>query len=154
MNVKLLTIVGVCLCLMVALAFYYLAWLGNVGGTLAQEPTTFTGDSFKIDNEGVNLTRRGFDAGARSHWHVHGQDQLLFVQEGRMRYQMEGDRMKEIDLHESTYLDGGVAHWHGSVPDQGSTQVSVTFEQDDPAGFDYEWLEAVTDEQYEGTSNR
>ena len=105
-----------------------------------------------MDNEGVRLSGRGFDAGARLHWHIHGQDQLLFVQEGRMRYQMEGGRMQEVDLYESTYLTRGLAHWHGAVPDQDLTQVSVTFARDDGAAF--EWLEAVTDEQYEGNSGR
>ena len=105
-----------------------------------------------MDNEGVRLSGRGFDAGARLHWHIHGQDQLLFVQEGRMRYQMEGGRMQEVDLHESIYLTSGVAHWHGAVPEQDFTQVSVTFARDDVAAF--AWLEAVTDEQYEENSDR
>ena len=151
MNVRIRTVAGVCLWLVLALAASFV-WLGNAGETLAQGQTTFTGNSFRVDNEGVRLSRRGFDAGARSHWHVHGQDQLLFVQEGRMRYQMEGGRMQEVDLHESAYLTSGVAHWNGAVPDQGFTQVSVTFERDDVAAF--EWLEAVTDEQYEGNSDR
>ena len=60
--------------------------------------------------------------------------------------------MQEVDLHESAYLTSGVAHWHGAVPDQYFTQVSVTFERDDVAAF--EWLEAVTDEQHEGNSDR
>ena len=128
------------------------AWLGDAGATVAHGQTTFTGNSFRVDNEGVRLSRRGFDAGARSHWHIHGQDQLLFVQEGRMRYQTEGGRMREVDLHDSTYLTGGLAHWHGAVPDQDLMQVSVTFARDDGAAF--EWLEAVTDEQYEGNSGR
>ena len=151
MNVRLPTVAGVFLWLVLALAASFV-WLGNAGETLAQGQTTFTGNSFRVDNEGVRLSRRGFDAGARSHWHVHGQDQLLFVQEGRMRYQMEGGRMQEVDLHTSTYLTSGVAHWHGAVPDQDFTQVSVTFARDDVAAF--EWLEAVTDEQYEGNSDR
>ena len=134
---------------MVARAF---VWLGNMGGTLAEGQTTFTGNSFRIDNEGVGLSHRGFDAGARSHWHVHGQDQMLFVQEGRMRYQVEGGRMQEVGLHEITYLESGIAHWHGAVPDQGFTQVSVTFDEDDAAEF--EWFEAVNDEQYNGNSDR
>ena len=136
---------------MLALAASFV-WLGNAGETLAQGQTTFTGNSFRVDNEGVRLSRRGFDAGARSHWHIHGQDQLLVVQEGRMRYQMEGGRMQEVDLHASTYLTSGVAHWHGAAPDQDFTQDSVTFARDDVAAF--EWLEAVTDEQYEGNSDR
>ena len=145
---------------MVARAFVWLllalaassVWLGNAGETSAQGQTTFTGNSFRIDNEGVGLSRRGFDAGARSHWHVHGQDQMLFVQEGRMRYQVEGGRMQEVDLHQSTYLESGIAHWHGAAPDQGFTQVSVTFDEDEAAEF--EWFEPVTDDQYDGNSDR
>ena len=151
MNGRLHTVARVFLCLVVALAASFV-WLGNAEETLAQGQTTFTGNSFRVDNEGVGLSRRGFDAGARSHWHVHGQDQLLFVQEGRMRYQMEGGRMQEVDLHETTYLTSGIAHWHGAVPNQDLTQVSVTFDRDGAAAF--EWLEAVTDEQYEGNSDR
>lgn len=69
-----------------------------------------------------------------------------------MRYQMEGGRIQEVDMHESTYLTSGIAHWHGAVPDEDLTQVSVTFARDDGAAF--EWLGAVTDEQYEGNSGR
>lgn len=151
MNVRLRTVARVFVWLVLALAASFV-WLGNGGETLAQGQATFTGNSFRMDNEGVNLSRRGFDAGARSHWHVHGQDQLLFVQEGRMRYQVERGRMQEVALHESAYLPSGIAHWHGAAPDQDFTQVSVTFDRDDAAPF--EWFEAVTDDQYEGNSDR
>ncbi len=151
MNVRVRTVARVFVWLVLTLAASFV-WLGNGGETLAQGQTTFTGNSFRMDNEGVRLSRRGFDAGARSHWHIHPQDQLLFVQEGRLRYQMEGGRMQEVDLHDSTYLPNGIAHWHGAVPDEDLTQVSVTFDRDDAATF--EWLEAVTDEQYEGNSDR
>ena len=56
--------------------------------------------------------------------------------------------MREVDLNESTYLTGGIAHWHGAVPDRALTQVSVIF------GRGIEWLEAVTDDQYEGNADR
>ncbi len=126
---------------------------GEVSGDVGRpddldDVSTFIGNSFRIENEGVRLSRRGFDAGARSHWHAHGADQLLVVQEGRMRYQREGSRMQEVDLHESTYLPGGIAHWHGAVPDRALTQVSVIF------GEGIEWMEPVTDAQYEGDADR
>ena len=127
-------------------------WLSNAEETLAQGQTTFTGNSFRVDNEGVGLSRRGFDAGARTHWHAHGGDQVLFVQEGGMRYQVEGSRMREADLHEIAYLNKGIAHWHGALPDQDFLQVSVTFTEEDAAEF--EWFEPVTDEQYNGNSDR
>ena len=60
----------------------------------------------------------------------------------------------EYACHEGNYSLplSGIAHWHGAVPDEDLTQVSVTFDRDDAATF--EWLEAVTDEQYEGNSDR
>ena len=135
------------LCLVACLVVMTM-WSDDGRPTFAQGQTTFTGNSFRIDNEGVRMSRRGFDAGARSHWHAHGADQLLFVQGGRMRYQRDGGRMQEVDLHETTYLPAGVAHWHGAVPDQALTQVSVIF------GDGIEWMEPVTDAQYTGDAGR
>ena len=116
MSGRLRVIVGVCFSL-VSVLWVSFVWFSGSVETLAQgqTQTTFTGNSFRVDSEGVRLSRRGFDASARSHWHVHGADQLLFVQQGRMRYQAEGGRMQEIDLHESAYLTGGVAHWQAAV---------------------------------------
>ena len=56
--------------------------------------------------------------------------------------------MWEVDLNESTCLTSGIVHWHGAVPDQALTQVSVIF------GLGIEWLEAVTDDQYKGNADR
>ena len=151
MNGRLRVIAGVFGWVLLVLTASFV-WLNNAGETLAQGQTTFTGNSFRVDNEGVGLSRRGFDAGARTHWHAHGGDQVLFVQEGGMRYRVEGSRMREADLHEIAYLNKGIAHWHGAVPDQDFLQVSVTFTEEDAAEF--EWFEPVTDEQYNGNSDR
>ena len=53
-------------------------WLSQAG----QQENPFTGTSFRIDSEGIRLSSRGFEAGARTHWHRHSA-QLLFVKEGR-----------------------------------------------------------------------
>ena len=90
------------------------------------------------------MSSRGFEPGARSDWHTHDAAQVLVVQEGRMRYQVRGQKMIEVDLHGTAYLPGGVPHWHGAVPDRGLTQVSVTF------GPGIKWMEKVSDAQYSG----
>src|SRR2546426_8546602 len=104
-------------------------WVGRAqqlgANTGANDPNNFTGKSFSIDTKGMALARRGLEAGARSNWHRHEGGQVLIVQEGRMRYQVEGQPMKELGLHDTVYLPGGVAHWHGAVPGQPATQVSV-----------------------------
>jgi len=127
-------------------------WIGH-----AQQPATpaganedanFTGKAWRIDNQGLGLSRRGFEAGARSNWHTHDSAQLLFVQEGAMRYQVRGQKMNEVRLQGSAYLPGGVPHWHGAVPGQALTQLSVTF------GPGIKWMEKVGDDVYSGKASR
>jgi quercetin dioxygenase-like cupin family protein len=124
------------------------AWLARAQQPPANEEDNFTGKAFRLESKGYGLSRRGFDAAARSNWHTHDGAQLVFVEEGRMRAQVEGQPMKEVAKGESVFLPGGVAHWHGAVPAQAATQLSVTF-----AGG-IKWMEKVTDAQYAGTAKR
>ena len=122
-------------------------WLGHA--SLAQsQGNTFTGRSFRIESENINLSSRGFDRGARTHWHTHSA-QLLFVREGRLRYQVQGGPIGEVGLHETTYLPRGVPHWHGATPNEALTHVSVTFPNAAGEGLPIEWGSPVTDDQYQ-----
>ncbi len=125
-----------------------LAWVVSATwGMRAQQPGadyTFTGKSWRTDTKALGLTGRGFEAGARSDWHTHAADQLLFVQQGGMRYQVRGQKMTEVALHGTAYLPGGVPHWHGATSKVALEQVSVTF----APGI--KWMEKVTDEEYAG----
>jgi len=123
--------------------------------TYAQQPAsqetanyTFTGKSWRIESKDLNLSSRGFEASARSDWHTHGGAQLLFVQQGRLRYQVRGQQVSEVGLHGTAYLPGGVPHWHGAVPDQDLIQVSVTF----APGI--KWMEKVSDAEYSARTAR
>ena len=156
MNIRLSQLGVLCLWL-VLLAVFCTVRIGYAGqpqqapaaGAGATEENTFTGKAWRIDNKGVSLSRRGFEAAARSDWHTHDGAQLIFAQEGRMRYQVEGGQMKQLALHESAYLPGGVAHWHGAVPAEGATQVSLIF-----GGGGIKWMEKVNDAQYSGKAKR
>ena len=123
-------------------------WIGDTGDVQSQV-STFTGRSFRVDAEGINVTSRGFEAGARTHWHTHSA-QLLFVREGRLRYQVQGGRVADIGLHETAYLPRGVPHWHGAVPGEALTHVSVTLPDEGGERLAIEWGDPVTDEQYGG----
>jgi quercetin dioxygenase-like cupin family protein len=112
------------------------------------DPRNFTGKSENLPTTGLNLSRRSFEPSARANWHVHDSGQLLFVQEGGMRVQVEGQKMRELRKGESTYLDAGVAHWHGAIPSTAPQQVSLTF----APGI--KWLEPVNDQQYAGKAAR
>jgi 4-carboxymuconolactone decarboxylase len=104
----------------------------------------FTGESRSLDTEGLRISHRWFEAGARTAWHRHTHGQLLFVEAGRARVQRRGGAMREMGVGESDYTPPAVDHWHGAVPDQEFTQVAVGF------GEETVWLELVTDEQYQG----
>jgi quercetin dioxygenase-like cupin family protein len=114
----------------------------------AQEANTFTGKSWRVDNQGLGLSRRGFEPGARSDWHAHDGAQLIVAQDGAMRYQVQGQKMNTLATHASAYLPGGVAHWHGAVPKEQAIQISITF------GSGIKWMEKVSDAQYGGTAPR
>lgn len=141
----------------VCLGLVALLIVSSLWVTRAQQPaapqaapnaSNFTGKSETLDTKGLSLSRRSFEASARANWHVHDSGQLLFVQEGGMRVQVEGQKMRELKKGESTYLDAGVAHWHGAVPGQALAQVSVTF----APGI--KWMEPVSDQQYAGKAPR
>ena len=131
-----------------ALLTMVVVWLGSAGDAGSQG-NTFTGRSFRVDAEGISTTSRGFDAGARTHWHTHSA-QLLFVREGALRYQVAGGPVTEIGLHETAYLPRGVPHWHGATADQALTHVSVTFPNAAGERLEIEWGEPVSDEEYGG----
>ena len=150
MSFRVPTRIGVCLAF-VAVLFVSSLWIARAQQPAAQAPpnaSNFTGKSETLDTKGVNLSRRSFEPAARANWHVHDSGQLLFAQQGGMRVQVEGQPMRELKQGDSTYLPPGVAHWHGALPGQALTQVSVTF----AAGI--KWMEAVNDQQYAGKAGR
>jgi quercetin dioxygenase-like cupin family protein len=104
----------------------------------------FTGTSTPLDTEGLRISRRSFEPGARTAWHRHVGGQLLFVEEGRARIQRRGEAMREIGLGESDYTASNVDHWHGATPHEHFVQVAVGF------SAEVDWLELVTDEEYNG----
>ena len=141
------------LCLgLVALLAVSSLWVAGAqqapAATGTNDPRNFTGKSEGLPTTGLNLSRRSFEPSARANWHVHDSGQLLFVQEGGMRVQVEGQKMREMRKGESTYLDAGVAHWHGAIPGTALQQVSLTF----APGI--KWMEPVNDQQYAGKAPR
>jgi len=88
---------------------------------------------------------RTFEPDNRTYWHSHAGGFILFVQEGRARVQVRGQAMRELGSGEIDYTPPGVEHWHGSTPTQPLLQLGVL-----PFGGGIEFLEPVTDAQYNG----
>ena len=90
----------------------------------------------------VKLFRVEFPAGARTHWHTHTGVQVLVILEGRCRFQHEGGAAGEVGVGETVYIPPGEKHWHGATPDGPMVHLAINI------GLETEWLEAVSEEQY------
>ena len=103
----------------------------------------FTGTVAVQSTEGTNMSRIRFEAGARTNWHLHTAPQILLIEEGRGRWQEQGDAVKELPMGQPVITKANVPHWHGAAPDQPALQFSVY------AGK-LEWQKPVTDAEYKG----
>lgn len=89
-----------------------------------------------------------FEPGARSNWHVHPVGQVLIITEGKGRTQEWGKPVQEIRAGDIVICPVGVKHWHGAAPDSPMAHISICEEKE--PGKVVEWLEKVTDAQYDG----
>jgi quercetin dioxygenase-like cupin family protein len=87
-----------------------------------------------------------FEPGARSAWHTHPRGQRLFVMSGVGLTQQWGKSVQEIRPGDTVWCPPGVKHWHGAAPKTAMTHMAVTGTQ--PDGKNVEWMEKVSDEQY------
>jgi len=88
-----------------------------------------------------------FEPGARSAWHIHPKGQHLLVTAGVGRTGEWEGRVEEIKAGDVIWCPPGVKHWHGASPTTAMTHIAITGTLD---GKSVEWMEKVTDEQYNG----
>ena len=87
-----------------------------------------------------------FEPGARTAWHTHPLGQILIVTAGAGWVQQEGGEKREIKSGDVIWTPPGVKHWHGATATNGMTHIAITESLD---GKNVEWMEKVSDEQYE-----
>ena len=88
-----------------------------------------------------------FEPGARTAWHTHPLGQTLIVTFGCGRAQREGGSVEEIRPGDVVCFEPGEKHWHGASPATAMTHIAIQEQLDGKA---VDWLEKVTDEQYQG----
>lgn len=98
----------------------------------------------RIQASGAYVT---FEPGARSAWHTHPSGQRLLVTAGTGLVQEWGKEVVEIHAGDTVWCPPAVKHWHGAAPGTRMTHLAVTGMAD---GKGVEWLEKVSDEQYNG----
>jgi quercetin dioxygenase-like cupin family protein len=91
-----------------------------------------------------------FEPGARTAWHTHPLGQTLIVLFGRGLVQREGGPIEEIRPGDVVSFAPGEKHWHGASPETAMQHIAV---QEALDGKAVDWLEQVTDAQYDGKSD-
>lgn len=86
-----------------------------------------------------------FEPGARNNWHRHPGGQLLLVTGGIGYYQEDGKPARAIREGDVVKIYPNAKHWHGATPDSWFVHIAVIA---NPQKGDAEWLEPVTDEEY------
>jgi|SRR5262245_66590165 len=116
-------------------------------GTATRPPTpvtaNFTGAVNSLDSQDVRSVRFQYAAGARSYWHTHQGVQLLLLEQGRGRAQIQGQQIQDLVPGRPALFPAGVPHWHGAAPDQGLVQLAMNVGGATFAG-------PVSDEEYMG----
>jgi quercetin dioxygenase-like cupin family protein len=125
---------------------------GGVQASTKGSPEYFTG-SVRIDPlmsapspARVNSLSVTFEPGARTAWHTHPLGQTLVVVAGCGRAQRWGGPVEEIRPGDVIWFPPGEKHWHGAAPSTAMTHIAI---QEQVDGSQTDWLEHVSDEQYQ-----
>ena len=112
----------------------------------------FTG-SVRIDTPfqgsepaGVGGAIVSFERSARTAWHTHPLGQTLIVTSGCGWARREGGPVEEIRPGDIVWFPPGEKHWHGATATTAMSHVAIAETLDGKA---VDWMEQVTDEQYQ-----
>ena len=114
----------------------------------------FTGDSFLnvlVDQTSpLFLANVTFEPGCRNNWHIHhaskGGGQILICTAGEGWYQEEGKEAQELLSGTVVVIPPETKHWHGAKKDSWFAHISLEVPGENTSN---EWLEPVTDQQYD-----
>ncbi len=123
------------------------------------EPNTafaqyFIGNSYlkalnKPGESAVFLANVTFEPKCRNNWHIHkatkGGGQILICVEGEGWYQEEGKEAQSLKVGDIVTIPANVKHWHGAKKDSWFSHIAVEVPGENTEN---EWLEAVSDEEY------
>jgi len=96
---------------------------------------------------GVSVT---FEPGARTAWHTHPLGQTLIVTSGCGLVQCSGGPARRLRPGDVLWCPPGEKHWHGATATTAMTHIAIVEKLD---GKTVDWMEKVTDEEYEAAQN-
>jgi len=86
------------------------------------------------------------EPGARTAWHTHPVGQTLIVTAGCGRVKRWGGPTEEFRPGDVVWILPAEKHWHGASPTTAMTHIAI---QEHLDGKTADWMEKVTDEQYQ-----
>ncbi len=92
---------------------------------------------------GANVT---FEPGARTAWHTHPLGQTLIVTAGCGLAQRWEGPIEQIRSGDVIRFSPGEEHWHGATATTAMTHIAI---QEQLGGKTADWMEKVSDQQYE-----
>lgn len=122
-----------------------------VGEDAGDKADYFSGKSFLTSlvsdpDVDVGVSNVTFAPGSVNNWHIHHDGyQILLVTRGEGWYQEDGKKAEFLQAGDVVVIHGGLKHWHGAAKDSWFEHVAVN------AGK-IEWLEPVSDAEYERLS--
>ncbi|MDE5558241.1 MAG: carboxymuconolactone decarboxylase family protein [Ruminococcus sp.] len=111
----------------------------------------FIGQSYlaPLSTEQVGIFNVTFEPKCRNNWHIHNADkgggQILVCVAGRGYYQEWGKEAQELHAGDVVNIPVGVKHWHGASPDSWFSHLAIEVPAENGSN---EWLEAVSDDEY------
>lgn len=88
-----------------------------------------------------------FEPGARTAWHTHPLGQTLIVTAGLGWAQSWDGEVQEIQPGDVAWFPPNEKHWHGASPTTAMSHIAI---QEALDGKVVEWLEKVSDAEYQG----
>ena len=111
-------------------------------GTVRIDPLFQANDPARAG--GASVT---FEPGARTAWHTHPFGQTLIVMAGCGLAQCWGCLIEQIRPGDVIWFPPGDKHWHGATATTAMTHIAIVEQLD---GMTADWMEKVSDEQYQG----
>lgn len=109
----------------------------------------FIGNSYlaPLSQGKVPVSNVTFEPRCRNNWHIHHKGiQMLICVGGTGWYQEWGKDARMLKPGDVVEIPEGVKHWHGATKDSWFQHVTFTVAEE---GASNEWLEPVTDEEYD-----
>ncbi|MBR2068376.1 MAG: carboxymuconolactone decarboxylase family protein [Candidatus Gastranaerophilales bacterium] len=111
----------------------------------------FIGQSYiaPVSTSQVKIYNVTFEPKTRNNWHIHkaktGGGQMLIAIGGRGYYQESGKEPVEMKPGDVINIPANVKHWHGAAPDSWFSHLAIEVDGEE---LSTQWLEAVSDEEY------